>query len=29
MIIETPLSLCIINGYPKPNRDVLAASNVT
>ena len=29
MIIETPLSLCIINGYPKPNRDVLAESNVT
>jgi GMP synthase (glutamine-hydrolysing) len=29
MTIETPLSLCIINGYPKLNRDVLAGSNVT
>lgn len=29
MTIEIPLSLCIINGYPKPNREGLAASNVT
>ena len=29
MTIEAPLSLCIINGYPKPNREVLAASNVS
>ncbi len=28
MAIEVPLSLCIINGYPKPNREVLAASKV-
>jgi GMP synthase (glutamine-hydrolysing) len=29
MSIETPLSLCIINGYPKTNREELAAANVT
>ncbi len=29
MTIEAALSLCIVNGYPKSNRDVLAASNVS
>jgi GMP synthase (glutamine-hydrolysing) len=29
MTIEAPISLCIINGYPRPNRDALAASNVS
>jgi GMP synthase (glutamine-hydrolysing) len=28
MTIEIPLSLCIINGYPKKNREVLDASKV-
>jgi GMP synthase (glutamine-hydrolysing) len=28
MTSETPLSLCIINGYPKPNREDLAAARV-
>ncbi len=28
MTIDASLSLCIINGYPKPNREVLAASKV-
>jgi GMP synthase (glutamine-hydrolysing) len=28
MTIETPLTLCIINGYPKKNREVLDASQV-
>ncbi len=28
MTIDTSLSLCIINGYPQKNRDVLAASQV-
>lgn len=29
MTIEAPISLCIINGYPRPNRETLAASNVS
>ncbi|RLT47284.1 MAG: hypothetical protein DWI63_00795, partial [Chloroflexi bacterium] len=28
MKLDTPLSLCIINGYPKQNRAVLDDSNV-
>ena len=29
MPIDTPLSLCIINGYPRKNREVLAQANVS
>jgi GMP synthase (glutamine-hydrolysing) len=29
MTLELPLSLCVINGYPKRSRDVLDASQVT
>ncbi len=29
MSLEIPMSLCVINGYPRPNRQVLAEAGVT